>query len=276
MKRALVGFVTNITANYSKIKIRTNSFKKHCKNDAIYLIAANASNEEIDLLIKLDINIHNIIIDDNDLQFINHKRLYYTYDLLSKIDIEYILVTDVFDVIFQNDPFKKLDFNKFDLFLTLEGVLVSEEPWNSDVINKIFPEYYQLCRNRDVICSGIIAGKRDHLINLLSSMYNLCENCSNNHNIKDQAALIVLDTIKRIDAHIKYLSLKDGWVVNCAVAGPTNFFESWGFKNTIEKRYLDIPVLRNNNIYIGDLQYDIVHQFNRISEWNKELIKDYE
>jgi hypothetical protein len=164
----------------------------------------------------------------------------------------------------------------FDLFLTLEGVLVVEEPWNADVIKKVFPEYLKLCLNKQVICSGIICGKKENLIELFSSMYNLCENSSNDHNIKDQAALIVLDSIKSIYSRIKYLTLDDAWVINCAVAGPTDFFEAWGFKNIIKHRYKNIPSFKDGKVHTGNTLYDIVHQFNRIPDWNKELIKNYE
>jgi hypothetical protein len=64
--------------------------------------------------------------------------------------------------------------------------------------------------------------------------------------------------------------------MHCATSGPTKFFDSWGFRNTIEKRY-NIPKLVGDKIYTSDDKlYDIVHQFNRVPEWHKILINKYE
>jgi len=277
MKTALVGFTTNVTVNLHKIKVWVKSFKKYCSNSSIYLIVANGSIAELNSLNDLGISVVNIGIDHKDLFFINHKRLLYTKNLLLDLKEELILITDVFDVIFQNDPFLRLDIQKFDLFFTIEGIKIKQSPWNSDVINKIFPEHLKACIDQEVICSGIIAGKRQHLINLLSSMYYLCEKTSNAHNIKDQAALIVLAySMKSIDSKIKYMNLNDAWVVNCAVAGPTKYFENWGFKKIITTQYKHIPILENGYVGINNDIYDIVHQFNRIPNWHRELTKNYE
>ena len=154
-------------------------------------------------------------------------------------------------------------------------MLVSEEPWNSDWINKLFPNDYYECINQEVICSGVIGGKRLPLINLYKRMFELCENSTNLTNIQDQAALIVMVKNKEID-NLKIFNLTDGWVVHCAIAGPTQFFESFGFKGNIENRY-GIPQLITDRICTknGD-PYDMVHQFNRIPEWNEILTNQYE
>jgi hypothetical protein len=106
-------------------------------------------------------------------------------------------------------------------------------------------------------------------------MFELCENSTNLTNIQDQAALIVMVKNKEID-NLKIFNLTEGWAVHCAIAGPTQFFESFGFKGTIENRY-GIPQLITDKICTknGD-PYDIVHQFNRIPEWNELLTKKYE
>ena len=106
-------------------------------------------------------------------------------------------------------------------------------------------------------------------------MFELCENSTNLTNIQDQAALIVMVKNKEID-NLKIFNLTEGWAVHCAIAGPTQFFESFGFKGNIEKRY-GIPQLITDKICTknGD-PYDIVHQFNRIPEWNELLTKKYE
>jgi hypothetical protein len=210
-----------------------------------------------------------------DAWYINNTRLKHTAEYLENSTIDVFMVTDVFDVIFQADPFVKMDFDNYDIFVSGEGVLVSEEPWNSDVLNKCYPEEMEKCRPFEVVCSGVIAGKRGPLISMLQQMHELCETGINNHNIRDQAALIVLLVNNKIP-NVKIFNLSDGWAMHCAVAGPTNFFEAWGFKGTIDARY-GIPQLIDNIICTRDGNvYDIVHQFNRIPEWHEIVVAAYE
>jgi len=271
MKKALLGLSNNVGLNIDKIKVWSKSFKKYSDGDVI-LLCANSNQEEIQFCI--DNGIIPIPVNIEDTWRINHKRLERTFEFLENSDIELFLITDVFDVVFQSNPFDKLDLN-YDIFVGAEGVLVSEEPWNSDWINKLFPNDYYECINQEVICSGVIGGKRLPLINLYKRMFELCENSTNLTNIQDQAALIVMVKNKEIN-NLKIFNLTDGWVVHCAIAGPTQFFESFGFKGNIENRY-GIPQLITDRICTknGD-PYDMVHQFNRIPEWNEILTNEYE
>ena len=271
MKKALLGLSNNVGLNIDKIKVWSKSFKKYSDGEVI-LLCANSNQEEIQFCI--DNGIIPIPVNIEDTWRINHKRLERTFEFLENSDIELFLITDVFDVVFQSNPFDKFDLN-YDIFVGAEGVLVSEEPWNSDWINKLFPNDYYECINQEVICSGVIGGKRLPLINLYKRMFELCENSTNLTNIQDQAALIVMVKNKEID-NLKIFNLTDGWVVHCAIAGPTQFFESFGFKGYIENRY-GIPQLITDRICTknGD-PYDMVHQFNRIPEWNEILTNQYE
>lgn len=271
MKKALLGISNNVSENILKIKTWSKSFRKHSDAEII-LLCANST--DLDLKVCEDLGITPIPVFIDDVWRINHKRLERTFEFLESSDIDLFLITDVFDVVFQSDPFVKWDLN-YDIFVGSEGVLISEEPWNADWINKLFPKEYQSSKNQEVICSGVIGGKRLPLIKLYKRLFDLCENSTNLTNIQDQAALIV--SIKNNEVqNLKIFTLTEGWTVHCAVAGPTQFFESFGFKNAIQRRY-GIPTLVDNKICTPDGKpYDIVHQFNRIPEWNKILTKDYE
>lgn len=273
MKKSLVGFCNNIEKNYFKVKVWANSFKT-VSDAEIHLIVANPSKEDLDICEKLQIK--TFIVTENDLHFVYHKRLLHTFEFLKQTDSELLIVTDVFDVVFQHNPFEKLDTNNYDLFFTGEGVNVSEEPWNGDVIQKVFGEEINTCRHHEIICSGVIAGKREQLIDLYQKMYLKCESGTNNHNIKDQAALILLIANNQINNY-NMLTLNEGWAMHCATSGPTQFFDSWGLRNAIQLRY-HVPILRDDGkVYTENgILFDIVHQFNRIPEWYTILTKKYE
>ncbi len=271
MKKSLIGFSDNVYKNKEKIKVWAKSFKKHC-SDNILLIVANPTPDDIQVCDELNI-LYNIV-EELDTHTINHKRLIHTYNALLNYEADLVLVTDVFDVVFQNDPFKKIENDTHDIFLTGEGVLVKEEPWNCDVINKVFPEYLPICKDEEVICSGVIAGKKNAILNLYKNMYDLCESGTNEHNIKDQAALIVLKAKNELQ-NFKFFTLNDAWAMHCATSGPTQFFEGWGFKTIIENRY-NIPTIIDNQICTAlGTPFDIVHQFNRIPEWHTIIKNKY-
>lgn len=266
MKTALIGLSNNIADNIVKIKTWATSFKRVSSGEII-LLCANSTTEDLKLCVDLGITPVQVTVKDT--WYINHERLKHTYEYLNSSDIDLFIATDVFDVIFQSNPFEKLDTNNYDVFVSGEGVRVDEEPWNSDNINKIFPEHYLICKPTEVINSGIIAGKRVALANLIQQMYQLCETGSNAHNIKDQAALIVMVSKNEIE-RLKIFNLDDGWAVHCAVAGPTQFFQSWGFH---EKIKYGIPRMVNDAVVNKfNVKYDMVHQYNRVPEWQDILI----
>jgi hypothetical protein len=272
IKKVLVGLSNNISKNIEKIKVWSNSFKRETNGDVV-LLCANVNQDEINTCIELGIIPISVTVEDT--WYINNKRLKHTLNFIIESDYDLFMVTDVFDVAFQGDPFIKMS-DEYDVFVGSEGLRINEEPWNSDVISKVFPEDMDICRTHDIICSGVIGGRKEALIKLYGKLNDMCENSNNSHNIKDQAALIITIAKNEIDK-LKIFSFDDGWTLHCAVGGPTQFFESWGFKNTLTTRYGGIPYLKDNKLYThkGEV-YDIVHQFNRIPEWNEIITKEYE
>lgn len=271
---ALLGVCNNITNNIQKIKVWSQSFKQHCDSE-VYLVCINATKEELGLVSRLKIKA--IPGEESDCWNLYHKRLRHTLEVLKTLTEKYVLVTDVFDVMFQSNPFLKLDFDNYNVFVGQEGgVLVHEEPWNRTNVSDLFPNEIDKCWSMPVVCSGVIAGKTKCLISLYDELFQLCENSTKSTNIIDQAALHVMIANNRIPG-LKQFDLNDGWVVHCAVAGPTQFFEQWGFKTYITTRGLCVPKLENNAVVKdnGEL-YSMVHQFNRVPEWNAALVSKYE
>lgn len=272
MKKILIGLSNNITQNKQKIKVWAKSFRKYCDGE-IALVAANTTQEDIQALQELKIEY--FLVNEEETYFIYHKRLKHTEQFLRSSNADLFLITDVFDVVFQADPFVKMNTQDYDLFLTAEGILVSEEPWNADVIEKVFGNEIDSCRHQEIFCSGVIGGKKDALIKLYSMMYKKCKSGTDDHNIKDQAALILMLANNQVEKYQTF-TLNDAWAMHCATSGPTEFFERWGMKNNIERRY-NVPTMIDSTVCTSDgRKFDIVHQFNRIPEWKQILTKDYE
>jgi len=274
-KHCLFGVCDNIALNFNKIKVWAFSFQKVCKDKDVCLICLDATDEEIEMCRSIGIKAFKSELDKDSYGDVNHKRLKPARDFIESSSYKYFLVTDVFDVLFQQDPFEKLDFDSYDVFAGKEGILVNEEPWNFDNIKKLFPDKIESCVGHPVVCSGIIAGKKEALIPVYEKMFDMCQNEStDDHAIKDQAAFIVMISNDQIPK-LKLFDLNEGWAVHCAVAGPTNLFEGWGFKGKILESGLALPQLKSGKIKTGEELFDIVHQFNRIPEWEESLIGEY-
>lgn len=263
MKKMLLGLCDKAARNREKIRLWAESFRRHSEAEVV-LLNANAKREDVWACETL--GIRHVEVEIQDPRLINHKRLEHLSGFMKASDADVFLVTDVFDVAFQGDPFAKLDFGSHDVFVSGEGVGVDEEPWNSDNIGKLFPGERV---DSEVLCSGVIAGKRDSMVRLYERMFELCESAPDRHEIRDQAALIVMASKGEV-GNLKILNLDDGWAMHCAVAGPTPFFEGWGFKDKI--RY-GIPRMEGGSVVTADGRpYDIVHQFNRVPRWHDAIL----
>lgn len=274
MKKGLIGISNRVNENKEKIRIWSQSFKRYVPDGEVILLVDNPNEDDINAVESLGLNYE--VVDVGDPWYINNTRLIHTANYLEKSDIDLFMVTDVFDVIFQSDPFAKFDLDNYDFFISGEGITMTEEPWNMDVMNKCFPEEVEVCRGTEIVCSGVMGGRREAFIPILKKMYDMCINSDTRHNIRDQAALIILVSKNEID-RIKIFNLNDAWAMHCASSGPTEFLDGWGMKGNITNRYGGIPQMVNGVVYTHHgFQYDIVHQFNRVPEWHKELVKSYE
>lgn len=263
MRKLLLGTANNIPENISKVKLWHNSFKKVCDGD-VMLIVPGLTNEDKELLG----DIPHTRVKPPEGTTVNNDRLVNQehYLKLHLNDYDVVLVTDVFDVVFLKNPFINFELDRYDLYYAGEGVVHREEPWNNDVLIKSFPEEVSYLQDKEIICSGVIAGKPLYVANLLGLMWMKCV-LSDGHDIRDQAALNILHYKKENPffsrERTKLYNINDNWCLHCAIGGPTQFFEEWGFKSILTKRY-KVPEYKD---------YAIVHQFNRIPTWEKELQK---
>jgi hypothetical protein len=141
-----------------------------------------------------------------------------------------------------------------------------------DVLQKSYPHKINDLRDLFISCSGVIGGKKDKIVELLQMMDKMTIG-KGGHDIRDQAALNII--IQEQKLNITTLNPSDGWVLHCAVGGPTQFYKDWGFQYHMKKRFGEAKMIDNIVTTQDDNIYDIVHQFNRIEEWNKELTTRY-
>lgn len=269
MKKVLTGVSNNAAKNIDKIKVWANSFKKQTDGDVV-LIAADMTEEDRSVLSSNNIQFHEVKTDAN--LTINDSRLIHTANWIESSDYDLFMVTDVFDVCFQGDPFEM--FDDHDFYAASEGILHNEEPWNMDVMNKAFPKYVDFIRPYEVVCSGVMGGRKDGVVKTLRMQQELVDGALHGHDIRDQAALNILIYKNQIE-NCKIFKPNDGWVVHCSLSGPTFQHKEWGLGKVIDSRY-GLPHLSENILVdANDRPYRIAHQYNRIPEWDEKIIAQY-
>ncbi len=266
MKKLLTGVCNNAEQHIDKILLWKKSFESVVDNGEVVLIAYNPNVNDIIALENNNIKYHSV--SEQGSETVNNLRLLHAANFLRDNENNYskVLYTDVFDVAFLKDPFQKMDFDTYDLFIGGEGMVHSEEPWNTDVMFKCFPDYLELTKKQEIFCSGVIGGTPDQLAAWLTEMNRICLHSKKGHDIEDQAAMNILVHHYK-NNKLKKFKITESWCLHMAIGGPTPLFESWGFKRTLLDRFGITPNWED---------YDIVHQFNRIPEIHNKIKNIYE
>jgi hypothetical protein len=259
--------------DYEKLLPWISSLNKSGFSGDKVLIGVNISNELEKRIIESGVSVHKVN-DLNDgrlphIQRFKHLQLF----LENNIDsYDYVITTDVADVIFQKDPSKWLlkNIGKNKLISSGESILIKNEKWNLD---SIFLSY-----NLDVLCSvkdfevqnvGIIAGKIKTIKNISKSLYN--KSLGMNFPTPDQPVYNVLVRGK-IFKDTLFTTSDSGWAINCAtVACParSHVFDPYLIN---DKPYMD----QDNIVRTSDGNIvTIVHQYNRNFEWNERILNKY-
>jgi hypothetical protein len=258
-----------------RIDIWVKSALKYCSCQVVLLVLDNIIPKSLFELENLGVKlIHNPTgneIDVNICKWERHVKVRNFLKTLEKEDV--VLLTDTLDVVFQSDPFKWYKKNKQkDLILTSEGIIHNNEPWNMRSILEDHSEFTDEVKHQEVINSGIIMGIPEYVSNIL--LYTYVATKGLNPKSADQPAMNVILQSSFIKEKTQIINSDDNFVIHCAVAGPTDQFIPWGFVNN----YLyGLPVLKNKQIINEKTNklFCLVHQYNRIKEWNEFFIEKY-
>jgi hypothetical protein len=201
-----------------------------------------------------------------------------------------VITTDIRDVVFQSDPGKwvKDNIEEYSIIATGEGVKYKHEDWNGDMLQRHFGNtFFDLMKNYETLCSGIIAGKKDMIIKVFTAIAELAYFGKDPGAFVDQCYYNL--AIRRIfDEKTKICGGDSTWCANLGTlyAIPMNTPE-WSTKKRSEydsyerfrahKKFTDVmlcglPQMKDGQVCnaLGE-PYAIVHQYDRYQPW-KELL----
>jgi hypothetical protein len=102
-----------------------SSFRKYNSKDDVFILMDNRTKKECDsLLSEFNINTIEYIHFYLDIFWLFHQRHIYYQDFLLKNEFNKVIISDSTDIVFQDNPFKKI---KNDLYLFGEGLKIGEE-----------------------------------------------------------------------------------------------------------------------------------------------------
>ncbi len=272
----LIGSIKH--CNRDKIDIWVKSAIKHCSSQIVLLVLDDNVPEDILELNNYGVQVvHSPTPPQSDINISKFERHFQVRKFLQSLDeTDIVLLTDTLDVVFQDDPFKWYSLNKNNkLLLTSEGIDHVNEHWNMRGIINSFPYIKDEIGYKDVFNSGVIAGEVKYVKDLLLLIYILASKAKPEHSEGvDQPSMNALLLTDLIKENIQSTTTTESFAVNCAVAGPTDQFVSWGF----DKNYkYDLPSFSNKGVVNknGEL-YCIVHQYNRIKDWDIHFKNKYQ
>ena len=264
--------ILSLSKGYRAPAIRTwlKSACRHRDNYAVGLILFDRDPEILELCARNQVTVFEAFDDPTDVIQIFYYRCKLIAGILRRLVCDYVLLTDVKDVVFQADPFPRLIERMGDRngLLTSENITISKEPWNWRVMREVFgPETAERLKDCDVINGGVLFGRPAFLAELNSLIWDISHGLQGEP-IRDQAALDYLYyTYNLIRQQCVVATGEDTIVAHLGVAGPTPLWELWNFKDNLKCGHARLDPATCQVVNHRGEPYPIVHQYDRVAGW---------
>lgn len=250
------------------------------KGDKI-MVVYNAS---YDTVLKLFDNGFQVIVfnkdEENKVVYYNSpirvhvERFIHIYQYLREHaqDYDYVVTTDVRDIIFQTDPTKWVAEHLGDKQLIVggEGIRVKDEVWNDEnVLQTYGPLLHSLFREFEACNVGTLGGKAEAMRDLALNLYSAGVN--RQIPIVDQAVLNGMVHVPPYNGIAKIVSVNESWACQCGVNVVAEKVEEYKGKLMHPSPLFDNGVIRTPS---GE-PYSIVHQYDRVPEWKRYFLDQY-
>ena len=195
------------------------------------------------------------------------SRFFYIWNFLSqhKNDYRFCVVTDVRDVIFQEDPtvFLKTKLHKNRMVISSEGLCYNDEPWNNNNMLEAFGPFFQeFYGDRLIYNVGVIGGYIGEVTDTLLLLFQMSMNRP--IPIVDQVVFNFMMYNKPYNDMTFAATNSSGWA---AQLGTTKYAIESGAGDLgmsikmnpekmkdYEKAYQDIqPEIRGHEVFVGEI-----------------------
>jgi hypothetical protein len=285
MKMAKKSLIIGAMANYEFEQVRPwvkSVSLCRFKGDKVMLVS-KCSSLTIDKLVNegfqvLDVgkndDVRRLAIREPKLP-IHVERFLHIYNYLTETwrDYEYVISTDVKDVVFQTDPAEWLGNNLGikKIVAGSESLRYRDEPWGDENLRQTYgPFIYELFRNNEIYNVGTLGGTAEYIKDL--SLNILLSAMNRPIPIVDQAVFNVLIHTQPFKDATFFAKQSDGWA--CQAGTTVDPSKITSFRPNLlgaEPHFLDGYAFTSP----GEQMFCIVHQYDRVPEWKAAIERRY-
>lgn len=193
--------------------------------------------------------------------------------LAEQNNIRYVIMTDVRDVVFQNNPSDFLDsverVPEVGLIVSSEEIKYRDETWSNENLNNSFPDVAFGMQDRTIYNAGVIAGKPEYLSDMALQIFLLSKH--NPISNPDQTAMNILLSSRVWSDVTRFSDHHDAWALQAGtVLDPKK-------KTQYQSKLMDSNVSITSNGRVVNSRHSeffILHQYDRVPDL-KALVDNY-
>lgn len=199
----------------------------------------------------------------------HNERFVLQKDYLMGCSEEYTVVTDVRDVVFQDNPISWMEQNlgNYKVVCSSEGLAYKDEPWGNHNLMEGYPNLYEAHKNNTIMNVGVLGGRSKDLANICSEIYTMCS--TNRAYLSDQSSFNILCAKESMSSVIYKANSEEGFSLNCgtlvrnATGGSFRLNETTAHLLKEPEPIYDGKIFKTHN----GKKYCIVHQWDRVPEY---------
>ena len=201
------------------------------------------------------------------------ERFLHIYEYLRKADpYDWVVTTDVKDVIFQSDPCKVLnDMNDDkDLYFSSESMIYKDEPWgNQNLIDTYGPYIHEIFKENEIYNVGVLGGTGEAMKSMMINIFSSC--MGKPVQICDQSTFNFMISQPPYTKTSKYLKSEDGWA--CQLGTTVDPAKIDKFKPFLleESPIMEAGIVKTSK----GKPFTIVHQYDRVPAWRHIIQMKY-
>ena len=279
MKDLILGLALGMTWEAIEpwaVSVRRSGFE----GDVILFVLPDAPQELLEHLAELNIGTESL----QDIPFANPLvpfgkffpyigRFLLTYRYLTEHPAyRYVICSDVRDLVFFKNPSEWLyhcrdnEDDRRDLIVAGENILHREQPGNMEWMRKGFKEVQDFLVDKEVYCSGLVAGEMRAVRELSLQVYLMGRELSDKIWGVDQPVynFLMHGPYRRI-AYVP--SMKEGWCLNLAVPATIRDFTKMMDPSIFSK----VEGSSQHQVQVDLNQFTAIHQYDRIPSLAADL-----
>jgi hypothetical protein len=212
------------------------------------------------------------LFQDNFTFQVPAARHWFNWSILRHLkNIRYVISTDV-DVIFQSDPSEWLENNLGEKKLNYgcEGLKYKDEAWgNSNIESAMGSPIHDYMKERPIYNAGSMAGEFQTFIDFSLVVYLAIQHSRNA--MPDQAGVNTILSLEPYKSITKFNDHDTNWACQCGTTVDPSKIDSFRPHLLSPEPVFDGSHVFNSK---GD-KYVLVHQYNRVPEWDRVFNKMY-